>query len=63
MNKKKINNCEKEFNKRAIKSGVWYIINNLVTKGLGIITIPIFSRVLTQEEYGIVNNFQSGLVY
>ena len=61
MNKKKINNCEKEFNKRAIKSGVWYIINNLVTKGLGIITIPIFSRVLTQEEYGIVNNFQSWL--
>lgn len=48
-------------NKRALKSGFWYTINSFLTRGLGIITVPLFSRVLSQEEYGMVNNFNSWL--
>lgn len=48
-------------NKKAMKAGIWYVVNNILIKSLGIITLPLFSRILTTEEYGIINNFQSWL--
>ena len=42
----------------TIKSGVWYTISNFVMKGIGFLTTPIFTRLLTKEEYGDFNNFQ-----
>lgn len=56
-----MSNNKKSLNGRALKSGFWYTINSFLTKGLSIITVPIFSRILTQREYGIVNNFNSWL--
>lgn len=44
---------------KAIKSGVWYTISNFFVKGLGFITTPIFTRMLTQSEFGDYNNYIS----
>lgn len=46
-------------NSKALKSGFWYILSNLVVRGMTLITTPIFSRLLTHEQYGDYSNFQS----
>lgn len=56
-----MNEKEKDINKKAIKAGGWYIVNNFLQKGIIFITAPIFSRLLTKDEYGLVTNFQSWL--
>ena len=43
----------------VIKSGIWYTISNFLLKGFDFLTIPIFSRLLTSEEFGNYNNFVS----
>ena len=50
---------EKALNKKALKAAITYIINNFFTKALSVITVPLFSRILSTEEYGMVSNFQS----
>ena len=46
-------------NQKALKSGFWYIISNLLVRGISIITTPIFSRLLTHEQVGDFSNFHS----
>ena len=36
-----------------VKASGWYMICNVVQNALGFITLPIFSRILTTEEYGL----------
>lgn len=45
----------------VVRSAAWYTLSNILVKGLGFITIPVFTRVLTQEEFGIYNNYLSWL--
>jgi O-antigen/teichoic acid export membrane protein len=50
---------------RLIKHGGIYLIASALTKGITLLTIPIFTRYLTVEEYGIVSLltvFQSILI-
>lgn len=51
----------KENNKIAIKSSIWYTISNFLLRGMAFITIPIFTRLLTQNEFGAYNNYSSWL--
>jgi len=44
-------------NKLALKTGVWYVVSSVVVKAAAIITTPVFTRILSQEEYGITSNF------
>lgn len=44
---------------KVIKSGIWYTISNFLVRGIGFITTPIFTRLLTQEEFGAFNNYTS----
>lgn len=46
-------------NAKALKSGFWYILANLVVRGMTLITTPIFARLLTHEQYGDYSNFLS----
>ena len=46
-------------NKKALQSGVWYTISNFLVRGIGFITTPIFTRLLTQAEFGQFNNYTS----
>lgn len=41
----------------VLKSGIWFTICNIITKGIGFFTTPIFSRLLTKNEFGDFNNF------
>ena len=48
-------------NKKALKASFFYVICSFLVKGVGFITTPFFSRILTQEEYGYISNFNSWL--
>lgn len=48
-------------NIKAIKSGVWYTGANFIIKGIGFITTPIFTRLLTHQDYGLYSNYTSWL--
>lgn len=44
---------------RYIKSGIWYIIGNLLIKGVSFLTLPIFTRLLGTSDFGKFNIFMS----
>mgnify|MGYP000563176755 CR=1 FL=1 len=50
---------KENINNKALKAGSWYIISNLILKGIAVITTPIFTRLLTPSEFGIVNTYIS----
>lgn len=41
------------------KASSFYLIGTLFNKGIGFITVPIFTRILTLEDYGIVTTYNS----
>lgn len=43
----------------GVKSGIVYTISQLFTRGLAIITVPIFTRLMTTEQVGVVNLYNS----
>ena len=43
----------------AAKATIAYTVASLFTKGLGIITTPLFTRLMTSAEIGEFNNFQA----
>ncbi len=44
---------------KKIKIGSVYLFANILNKAIAFITIPIFSRLLTTSEYGIVSTYSS----
>lgn len=44
---------------KEVKASLWFVVANVMIKGISFITLPIFSRILTTEEYGIVSVYQS----
>lgn len=42
-----------------VNAGSFYLIGNLFNKAIAFITIPIFTRILSPEDYGIVNTYLS----
>ena len=43
----------------GMKSGAVYTIATLFTRGLAIITVPIFTRLMTTDQVGVVNLYNS----
>ena len=43
----------------AVRTSVWFTICNFLQRGTALITVPIFTRLLTTEEYGICNIYFS----
>lgn len=54
-------NEKKNSSQNAIKAGAWYTISNFLVRGMGFITTPIFTRLLTKNEFGAYNNYSSWL--
>lgn len=44
---------------KAIKAGFWYTISNFLIRALSIISTPIFTRVMSVEDFGNYSNFVS----
>lgn len=42
---------------KALSAGIWYTVGNIFIKGINFLTVPIFSRLLTTEEFGVYNMF------
>lgn len=47
--------------KVPIKASIWYMICNILQKGIAFLTTPIFTRLLSQSEFGVVNVYNSWL--
>ena len=45
--------------KNALKAGTWYVISSIIVKGIAVASTPIFTRLLTTSEYGMVATFLS----
>ncbi len=41
----------------VIKAGIWYTLSSFLTKGVAFITTPIFTRLLSSNDYGEYSNF------
>ncbi len=47
--------------KKAVKSGFWYVISNVLIRAVGILTAPIYTRLLTTAETGYANTFNNNV--
>lgn len=45
--------------KKAFKAGIWYVISSVMVKSISILTTPLFTRLLSTEQYGTVQTFIS----
>lgn len=41
--------------KKVLKASFWYLISNILVRGIGFLTTPIFTRLMSQSEYGQYN--------
>lgn len=55
-------NKDASLNKRAFTSGFFFILAQLFARGLTFAVTPIYSRLLTQAQYGIVRTYESWLL-
>lgn len=44
---------------KVIKSSTWYTISNFLLSGISFLTTPLFTRLLSLEEYGTFSNFNA----
>ena len=42
-----------------VKASLWYTICNVINKSIALLSTPIFTRILTEEQYGTFTIFQS----
>lgn len=51
----------KKYNNLSVMSraSLWFVFCNLMMKGISVITVPIFTRLLTTEEYGMYSLYLS----
>ena len=52
-------NLKETLNNKIFKAGSWYTISNFFVKGMNFLTIPIFTRILTTEDYGVVSLYNT----
>jgi O-antigen/teichoic acid export membrane protein len=46
---------------KPAKASLWFVFCSIVQKGISLLTTPIFTRILTTEEYGTVSVYNSWL--
>ena len=44
-----------------VKASAWYAVCDVIQKGILVLTIPIFTRIMTTAEYGLTNVYNSWL--
>lgn len=43
----------------TFRASLWYTVCNVLTKGFALLSTPVFTRILSEEEYGSFSIFQS----
>lgn len=51
------NNKQGEMGQSAVTAGLWYTIGNIVLKGCAFLSLPIFTRLLSTNDFGIYNAY------
>ena len=46
---------------QGIKASIWFTVCSIIQKGIQLITVPFFTRILTAEQYGQYSLYQSWL--
>lgn len=49
------------FNKKVLRAGIWYVISVILVRGVSFFTTPLFTRLMTKEQYGILTVYDSWL--
>ena len=44
---------------KVMKAGVGYTIGDIIIKGISFLTIPIFTRLMSPEQFGLYSTFFS----
>lgn len=44
-----------------VKAAMWYMVCNILQKGIAFIAVPLYTRILTTEQYGVYSVFLSWL--
>lgn len=54
----------REYNEmsKPLKASVWFMASSIINKGIAFLTTPLFARLLTQEEYGMVGVYSTWVV-
>lgn len=54
-------NIEKKYKEFSppVRASLWYTICNVINKGIALLSTPIFTRVMSEEQYGQFSIFQS----
>lgn len=52
---------KKKYHKMStpVRASLWYTVCNIINKGIALLSTPIFTRILTEEQYGAFAIFQS----
>lgn len=50
---------QKQGGGKAVKAGIGYTVGNMLVKGITFLTIPLFTRLMSTESYGLFNTFNS----
>lgn len=52
---------QKKYNNMSlpVRAGFWFTICNFMQRGITMITTPIFTRILPEEQYGLISTFTS----
>ena len=50
---------KKLISNKYLRSGGLYLFGNLFNKAISFLTVPIFTRILSTEEYGVVSTYSS----
>lgn len=48
-------------NKMVVKAGVWYVISQILVRGISFLSTPVFSRLLSTEDFGVIRIYESWL--
>lgn len=43
----------------VVKASLWFTVCNILQKGISMLSVPIFTRLMTVEEYGVYSVYQS----
>lgn len=42
---------------KVVKAGLWYTVGNMLVKGIAFLTIPVFTYLMSTEQYGMYNTY------
>ncbi|MGN0355578.1 MAG: lipopolysaccharide biosynthesis protein [Muricoprocola sp.] len=52
---------DESLNRRAVKSGFFFVVSQILVRGISFITTPVFTRLLSTEQFGQIRVYESWL--